>query len=96
MKLPFDVRPTDTFKISWQKLSYEFGPQSAELDRHVVAAVAPLWREGPGLGELEEDAKYTVPVMGVIELLYEWTTDRDLQGNAIFDHSDLPLLRRKK
>jgi len=94
MAIPFDIRESDEFEISWKKFSYELGPRSREFDEKILAAVRFLWDKGPGSGRHHGDALYAVPVMEGYELVYEWVTDRDQGGNAIVNHLDLLPIER--
>jgi hypothetical protein len=94
--LPYDIRESRGFKISWDKLSYKAGRNASDFDESVLAAVRRLWAEGPGTGERRGDAKYAVPVTPEYELVYEWVTERDRHGNATFNHLDLLPLERTK
>jgi hypothetical protein len=92
--LPFDVRASEGFQTSWKKFSYEAASRYREFDEGVLAAVARLWKEGPGVGTKQGDARYAVPVSPHYELVYEWVTDRDERGNATCDHLDLLPIER--
>ena len=94
MALPFDVRTSETFQISWKKYSYEAGPGYREFDRSVLTAVRRLFAEGPGTGEKRGDARYAVPIAPGYELVYEWVTERDERGNATSNHLDLLPIER--
>ena len=95
MAVPFDIRRSDEFETSWQKYSYDVGARWQEFDESVLAAVDALTQKGPGYGRHGRDARYAVPLMEGYELVYQWTTDRDPQGNAIFNHLDLLPIEKK-
>jgi hypothetical protein len=95
MAVPFDIRGSDEFEISWQKYSYEVGPRWGEFDESVLAAVDTLLQKGPGYGHHLGDAAYSIPLMEGYELVYQWATDRDAQGNAILNHLDLLPIEEK-
>jgi hypothetical protein len=94
MAIPFDIQRSDEFLISWQKLSYEVGPRAREFDENILVAVRTLYETGPGYGQPRGDALYAVPLMEGYLLVYEWTTDRDQQGNATFNHLALLPIER--
>lgn len=93
MALPYDVRETESFEISWKKFSFKAGEDYRAFDESVVAAVQRLEREGPGTGKSKGDAMYAVPITEGYELVYEWVTERDEHGNATFNHLYLALIK---
>jgi len=92
--VPFDIRASDEFEISWQKYSYEVGPRAAEFDQGILAGVEILKRKGPGFGRRHGDASFSILVMEGYQLVYEWSTERDEHGNAIYNHLDLLPIER--
>jgi len=89
MAVPFDILASDEFKRSWQRISFELGPQAAEFDESVLRTVRLLYERGPGFGMSREDAIYSVPITKDYELAYEWLTERDEHGNATINHLSL-------
>jgi hypothetical protein len=54
--IPFDIKASNEFLISWKKLSYKVGVRAPEFEQKIKSALDLIREKGPGFSQSHGDA----------------------------------------